>query len=113
MKKALFFALLVLIMQISCQEDKDSACYKLNPSGVEECEKLKAGEGYHCCLWESEYKGQTASSCSPVSNAQYDDIKNYISKLEDESDDEDAELSIDCRSNYITISILLIILLFL
>ena len=105
MKKLLYLLLFALIMQSYCDGDSNgNICAKKNPSGADECEKLNAGEGYHCCFWESEYKGQTSKVCAPVSNADYDDIKDYISKLEDKAEDDDAELSIDCISDYITIS---------
>ena len=114
MKKLLYLLLFALIMQSYWDDDDDgNVCAKDNPSGADDCEKLNAGEGYHCCFWESEYKGQTSKVCAPVSNADYDDIKDYISKLEDKAEDDDAELSIDCISDYITISLLSLILIFL
>ena len=114
MKKVLYLLIFALIMQTYCDgEDDGITCHKKDVSGVEDCEKLNAGEGYHCCFWKSKYKGETYKACDTVSNAEYDDIKDYISKLEDESEDEDADLSIDCNSHYITISLLSLILIFL
>ena len=85
MKKLLYLLLFALIMQSYCDDDNNgNTCLKNNPSGADECEKLNAGEGYHCCFWESEYKGQTSKVCAPVSNADYDDIKDYIDSLPDE-----------------------------
>ena len=114
MKKVLYLLIFALIMQTYCDGEGDGiTCYKEDVSGVEDCEKLKAAEGYHCCFWKIKSKSETSKVCNMVSNAQYDDIKDYISKLEDEHEDEDADLSIDCNSHYITISLLLLILIFL
>ena len=110
MKKFLCLFLFALIMQTYCQNDDGINCYKDGASGVEECEKLNAGEGNHCCFIKYEYKDETETECDSLTNAQYDDIKDYISKEEDESE-EDVEISIDCSSNYIAISLLLLFLL--
>ncbi len=114
MKKVFCLILFAAIMQIIC-DDKDDAsfCFKEEPSDVEECEKLKAKEGYHCCFWEYEKSGKTVKICNMVSNENYDNIKDYISQLEDSATDGSSDLSIDCSSNYIAIPLLLLILLFL
>ncbi len=109
MKKFLCLFLFALIMHSHCQDDDGIKCYKDGASGVEECEKLNAGEGHHCCFIKYEYNDVTETECDSLSNAQYDDIKDYISKMEDESE-EDVEIDIDCSSNYITISLLLFLL---
>ena len=121
MKKALFLLLAVLLVQYKC-DDKTCGGFA---SGVGDCENLKFDEEdeeeyYKCCFIENEYKynGQktTEKYCNPVTKDFYDDIKDRIKDYEKAQKEEgysDIDVSIDCDSNYIMISLLSLILLFL
>ena len=122
MKKDLFlFLAILLISQYYCDdEDDDSPCWKEDVPGKEVCTGREAGEGYYkCCFLKSEYeedgKKGTYQGCWPVTKDQYDKIKDTIEELEklDNEGDSKSSVSLDCSSNYIIISILPLILLFL
>lgn len=108
------YVLLVLTLIAQCLSTK---CVDLTqqPSKAEDCNnrELDSGE-YRCCFIEIEVKkvGKT-KYCGPVTKEQYDDIDDYIDKAEDDAGDTVEDFSIDCGSNYIVISILSLILLFI
>ncbi len=120
MKKALFFLVVILLLNL----DTADPCKNAEAKGVADCEKLDAGEGfYKCCYYEGdwEYMGEkgTEKGCESITKDNYDNIKDYIKKLEngelDEDEDDDGgelDISIDCGSNYIIIPMLSLILLF-
>ena len=125
MKKALYLLLaLLLLSKFNCQseeeEDYDEGeCKEKISSG---CENLKVGKGYYkCCLFEAEfdqeYDGEKESKlCRPITQTEYDDIKDYIKKSEDDFKNGlgfGVDISIDCASNYVMISLLSLIILFL
>ena len=77
-------------------------------------------DAFRCCYREIEYdnKGTSieAKDCQPLTKDQYDDIPGYISEGEEELRKKgytDIKLSVDCNSNYVKISLLSLILLFL
>ena len=125
MNKALYLLLVLLLLsKFNCQaEDEkpdEGECDEDLSSG---CENLKVGKGYYkCCLFEIEYDqeidGEKESKfCQPITQTDYDDIKDSIKKQEDffkNSNGFGVDISIDCASNYVLISLLsLIILVFL
>ena len=111
MKNTLFltFAIL-LVLQFNFVTNSCSG----DASSVEDCQKmtLDAGE-YKCCLFEYEYDGGSGSECEPLTQEDYDNIDDYIDKMEENSGRSDLDLDIDCSSNYLLISLLSLILLFL
>ena len=111
MKNTLFltFAILLVLQFNFVTNDCDGTT-----SNVEDCQKktLDAGD-YKCCLWETEWDGGSVSGCGPLTKDQYDNIDDYIDKAEENSGLPDADLDIDCNSNYLLISLLSLILLFL
>ena len=126
MKKALFLLLIaLLITQLYCddeEEEDEGDCHKKDASKVKDCESLKVGKGYHkCCFWDISGKDASGKkgeykSCSPVTEKEYNDIKNVIKEMEDEGKKNGAksyDVSIDCDSNYISFAILSLIILLL
>lgn len=108
------YVLLVLTLIAQCLSTK---CVDLTqqPSKAEDCNnrELDSGE-YRCCFIEIEVKGKEKTKyCGPITKEQYDDIDDYIDKAEDDAGDTVEDFSIDCGSNYIVISILSLILLFI
>ena len=111
MKNTLFlaFVLLTAFQFNFAANDCDGSA-----NSVEECQSKTLGDGeYKCCLYEAEWDGGSDSGCESVTKEQYDDIDDFIDKLEDSAEVEDYDLSIDCSSNYLLISLLSLILLFL
>ena len=111
MKNTLFltFAIL-LVLQFNFVTNSCSG----DASNVEDCQKMTLGTGeYKCCLWEAEYDGGSGSVCMGVTKEQYDDIDDFIDKMEEAAEEADYDLDIDCSSNYLLISLLSLILLIL
>ena len=107
------YVLLVLTLIAQCLSTKCGDSTK--PSKAEDCNnrELDSGE-YRCCFVEYEVKGfGEMKACGAVTKEQYDDIDDYIDKNEDLLGDTVEDFSIDCGSNYIVISILSLILLFI
>ena len=121
MKKALFLLLaILLISQYYCDDELDDGeCDKENVSKASECEKLKPGDYYKCCYYKTKLKKdgkeETRTGCEPLTKGEYDKIKDYIKESENSAKAAgySADVSVDCSSNYIIISILSLLLLFL
>ena len=97
-------------MQYHCQE----YCDLVSTNNVDDCKKLKLHKedwDKYCCLLEGERNGQRMKVCNALSQDDYDDVDEYIDKLE--SRGEASDLEVDCSSNYIIISLLLSLLAFL
>ena len=124
MKKTLYLLLVLLLLsKFNCQDEEEG----LDPGECDDdlssgCENLKVGKGYYkCCLFEAEYDKEIdgkkeGKSCEPLTKSQYDEIKDYIKDYEKEVKNEigvGIDLSIDCASNYVMISLLSLIILFL
>ena len=110
------YVLLVLTLIAQCLSTK--CLDPTKPSKAEDCNnrELESSVYYRCCFYEVEVKGsEKIKYCGPVTKEQYDDIDDYIDEVEKaEKDTVDVEdFSIDCGSNYIVISILSLILLFI
>ena len=111
MKNTLFltFAILLVLQFNFVTNDCDGSASK-----VEDCQSKTLGTGeYKCCFFEAERDGGSSSGCVGVTKEDYDDIDDYIDKAEENSGLPDADLDIDCSSNYLLISLLSLILLFL
>jgi len=95
----------------------DKYCSKSidSPTKVEDCTNVKAGGGY-CCLVKSYGK----NGCEGYGPNAYKNINNFVKAFKkcnimtDEDDcKEDSDFSIDCKSSYLVLSLLSLILLFL
>ena len=124
MNKTLYLLLVLLLLsKFNCQDEEEELdegeCDDDLSSG---CENLKVGKGYYkCCLFEFEYDKEIAGmkegkSCEPLTKSQYDEIKDFIKDNEKKAKNDigvGVDISIDCASNYIMISLLSLIILFL
>ena len=117
--KGLHMLLAVLILSLYCCQEKEEYCdTDIKANGIDDCKNLKLDEEemYKCCFAEGKGNGQTEKNCWPVTKGEYDEIKDFIKTLESEAKKDagfDVEYSVDCSSNYIIISLLSLILLFL
>ena len=119
MKSALYSALFaLLITNIICQDDSSlkelqelslamKSCNEADASKAKNCNDVKMPQDYHCCLVKA--KG-AESGCVPIDKNIYNDIDKYIKDAKDRGV---KSPSIECSSNYIIISLLSLILLFL
>ena len=108
------YVLLVLTLIAQCLSTK-CLDYTQQPSKAEDCNNRELESGYYrCCFIEIEgKKSGKIKYCGAITKEQYDDIDDYIDKAEDNAVDTVEDFSIDCGSNYIVISILSLILLFI
>ena len=114
-KTSLLYFTILLISQLNFI--KNEGCEKSNPSNEKECHNRPAGEGnYKCCYVEEEWKGGKEISCGAVTKKEYDNIDDLIDKYEDlleAAGYKDPDISVDCSSKYLLISLLSLILLFI
>ena len=110
--KTLYALLIILLFaQIICQEDDVVLCDSAKKKNADECNKINPVAGfYRCCFIKGKFLGQSEERCTSVTKEQYDDIDDTIEAYEKAGADID---SLDCGSNYIIISLLSLILLFL
>ena len=115
MNKAFYLLLISLLFWPSESEeclsvtlDDDPELLKNAAKGVDDCNAREKLEGYkYCCLLEYE----NVKMCVPVKEQQYDKIDDFIDDFEKENEIKD--VSLDCYSNYIILSALSLISLFL
>ena len=116
MRKTLFFYFAILFIS-QLNFIKNEGCQKSNPSSKKECHNRPAGDGYYkCCYVEEKWKGGSEISCGAVTKKEYDDIEDLIDKYEDLAESigiKDPDISVDCSSKYLLISLLSLILLFI
>ena len=108
--KTLYALLIVLLFaQIICDAD---GCDGTEKKNADECNKIGPDEGgYRCCFIKGKFEGESEEGCISITKAQYDDIDDAIKDYEKNAE---ADIdSLDCGSNYIIISLLSLILLFL
>ncbi len=125
MNKAIYLLLLSLLLsQIYCEDD-DSNDYcgdekdgTVNDEDICHDRTLQRGV-FRCCYVEAEGtfdgKKSKVKLCVPVTKEQYDEIEDFVDAMKKDVDEGDKidEYSIDCASNYIMISLLSLLLLFL
>ena len=125
MNKAIYLLLLSLLLsQIYCEDD-DSNDYCGNEdygsvTNEDNCHDRTLQRGiFRCCYVEAEgtHDGekQKIKYCLGVTKEQYDEIEDFVDAMKKNVVDGDKidEYSIDCASNYIMISLLSLLLLFL
>ena len=111
MKNTLFltFAILLVLQFNFVTNDCNGSGSK-----VEDCQSKTLGTGeYKCCFFEAEWDGGSSSGCEGLTQDQYDNIDDFIDKEEENSGLDDIDIDIDYNSNYLLISLLSLILLFL
>ena len=108
------YALLIILLFAQIISDADDAVKCKGPwkKNADECNKINPVAGfYRCCFIKGKFLGQSEERCTSVTKEQYDDIDDAIETIEKE---EDVDIdTLDCGSNYIIISLLSLILLFL
>ena len=111
--KTLYALLIILLFaQIICDADDVDGCDGTEKKNADECNKINPAEGfYRCCFIKVKSEEGSWEGCYPVTKAQYDDIDDAIEEYEKNAE-ADVD-SLDCGSNYIIISLLSLILLFL
>ena len=118
MNKYIIFALLFVFVLNADYDDfinlgADSVdCYKLteNDASVDKCSAVKLNNGdYSCCYVEEKILSMKTIKCSAVKKK---DVKSYV-KDYNKAGDDNAEISIDCSSNYISNALLILLSLLL
>ena len=114
--KALFLILsIILISEYNCE-----ACASKNPpKDKKECLKRNLGDDDDfCCLFQLNYtNGDTETNCIPLTDKNHRKMKDFLRDQIDNKQKEKKEnitfANIDCGANYLIISILSLIILFL
>ena len=110
--KTLYALLIILLFAQICDADDAVRCGGTKKKNADECNKINPAEGfYRCCFIKLKSEEGSWEGCTPVTKAQYDDIDDAIEEYEKNAE-ADVD-SLDCGSNYIIISLLSLILLFL
>ena len=115
MKNIHIFLLYIIIKNIICNYYCDWSLIVDNEPSVEVCNNARIEPGY-CCYYEAPKYDE--KRCEDFSQYQYDHIdaivkyRKAFGKYDDE-EVEDKNLKIDCKSFYLEISSLIILLLFL
>lgn len=111
MKTVQILCLFLLITYITC-----TCQYKVTEYSEDNCKNDNTREGY-CCYYEAPKKTKGSKGCLSLSKYQYDHIKVYADYYKvfggDNYDTKDKDAKIKCKSNYLQISIIILILLFL
>lgn len=113
MKTYSIFLLAILISLISTDDKK--SCGSTTPSKAKDCHDLEPQPGYkYCCYVDGKDKDGNASKvCSPISEENYNNIKEYIDSLKKLSNGEGKINKFDCNSNYLRISLISLLLFLL
>ena len=109
MKSVHTFILLLLITYIACD-----CTGGVTDFSVDNCKNNNDGNGY-CCYMETPKK-TNQKQCRSLSKYEYDHIKVYIKDEKvfggDNGETKDDDVKIDCKSYYLQISLMILILLF-
>ena len=102
-------SLLFMIMAILLLSCVNSKCREKEASSVKDCKGETLKEGYkYCCYVDA---GDDGKACLALTQDDYDNIKDYIKKIEE---GENVKVkNLDCKSNYLKfclISLLVILL---
>jgi len=94
--------------------DGKAACEEIGASSVNECvDKISQSyknSGYHCCLQKGKKGDNTKTICRYLTEDEYDNIKDYIGDIKDAGY---KDVSVDCKSYYLQIGILSLLLFLL
>ena len=110
-----YYILLIILLSVSYvhTQGKD-ACEEQGASSVDECrgkisDALK-NSGYHCCLQKGKKDGVEKTMCRYLTEEEYDEIKDYIGDIEDSGF---KDVKVDCKSYYLQLGILSLLLFLL
>ena len=110
-----YYIILIILLSINYVHNQTlDDCEGASATTVSECnekisQELKNSD-YHCCLQQGKKDGVKKSMCTYLTDEAYKDIKDHIGDLED-AGYEDA--SIDCKSYYLQLGILSLLLFLL
>ena len=115
--QVIFLLSLLNIAFIKSDKDYcDESKIKDNDYSVDKCKDAKKGDGY-CCYYEFPSRTKDKKGCAPLSKYQYDHIDVYVKYHQtfggDKEDTEDKDAFIDCKSQSLQFSLIILILLFL
>ena len=116
MKVTYVFLILYSFFYIISSEYCESLL-EINVNKASTCHKRQTSkEGSYCCFIKLKEKIAgvtfTTQSCEELTKAEYDNIKDYKKKYEKDCASENCSVKkIDCRSSYLTFSLLSLILL--
>ena len=122
MKKSLLFLILISLFSINKSiEDEENTCFGHFGTSVAECNSRKIPKQYYrCCFAESTTKrdGETldVKICINVTKHDYDNFDDFMKNAKKQSEDSGFEVlkySVDCGSNYIIVSLLILTLILL
>ena len=116
MKALCIIAIIVLLSQSKCEYCGSDYI----PTKREDCTSLPFGEDYYkCCYAVGEIEGQSDKEikCHPVKKEEYDNFDKFLKDFKETCKQQTGktvkDLSVDCNSNYVMISLMsLIFLLF-
>ena len=117
MKKVLHLILLTLILTYIKSLNSENWCFGYHGNNVNECKDLKLTEGYYkCCFAESITKMDNETYnykiCINITKNDYENLEEFKKKAKKMSEDSGYEVikyEVQCSSNYIIISLLLLI----
>ena len=109
-----YYILLIILLSLSYVQSQESKkCEEVVASTVDECRDKISQEyknsGYHCCLLVGKKNVQN-SMCKYLTEEDYNDINDYIGDIEDSGY---KDVSVDCKSYYLQIGILSLLLFLL
>lgn len=117
MKLFQIFFLLSFISLLSCLNEDNTPCDTKTASKKEDCfnRKLSTDEtnkgAVKCCYLTAKMLGVDGASCTPVDQKSLDEIKDYIAQLKEETGA--TELNIDCGTNTLKFSALILLAILL
>ena len=113
MKIIQYLTLILLFSKIIFCEDYCNG--EPNEPSVENCNKIKKGDGY-CCYVEQPKSSKHPKYCESISKYIYDNINDYVKFMKkfggDNQYTEDKDAKIDCNSFYLKFSSIILLLLF-
>ena len=112
---AKYYILLILLCSIIFihSTDMESKCEGAGSSTYECVNKFEDDDraaGYYCCYEKAKKNGVQVSDCVFLLDDDYDDIKNYIGSIKD---DGYTDVSVDCKSYYLQLGVLSLLLILL
>lgn len=113
MKKNILILFLILSSFVFCDDDDDGGeCYG-TASKAKDCNSKKVGTSYkYCCFLDIKSDEGSYKQCYPVTESDYKDIKNYINKMEESGRDAHGKVNkLDCKSYYLKLSLLSLLLI--
>ena len=109
------FTVLISILLLTYINTDDTTCNGTKGKKADDCKDLKkTNDEDYCCYIKGKNKQGDSEGCIQVSKADYDNIKNYIQRMEELGKNDDVKVKkLDCYSFYLTGSLFSLVLFFL